>query len=216
MINGYRFHVKDREINRRTQNSGIALTAKISSYASARDQNPISGDVTYYGIITDIIELNYYEQFKVVLFKCDWVDVHSRGKGMKKDDYGFTLVNFNKLLYTGNQLSDEPFVLAFQVNQVFYVQDASNKDWKVVVQIRPRDMFDMQQEVLEDDIEVHMDYGTSENTMNNIEGELSWNRNDVPGLTIDSYVINTHDLEANAYDNVDTEDDYDLDDSNLL
>lgn len=102
------------------------------------------------------------------------------------------------------------------MNQVFYVQDASNKDWKVVVQIRPRDLFDMQQEVLEDDIEVHMDYGTSENTMNNIEGELSWNRNDVPGLTIDSPIINTYYLEANAYDNVDMEDDYDLDDLSLF
>ena len=49
--------------------------------------------VNYYGRLSDIIELSYRE-YKVVLFKCDWYDVHHR-VGLQKDDFGFTLVNFS-------------------------------------------------------------------------------------------------------------------------
>ena len=50
------------------------VTTKTSSYATAADANPILGNVTYYGRVIDIIELNYVK-FSVVLFKCAWVDV---------------------------------------------------------------------------------------------------------------------------------------------
>ena len=70
-----------------------------------------------------MIELNYFEHFRIVLFKCDWFDT-KQGRGVKKDALGFTLVKFLKLIYTGTNLLDEPFVLASQVQQVFYIQDS--------------------------------------------------------------------------------------------
>lgn len=99
-------------------------------------------NINYYGRITDIIELNYNGAFKVILFKCDWYDVHHR-VGMKQDDFGFTLLNFTRRIHTGDKFMDDPFVFSSQVEQVFYVQDAKQSDWCIPVRVRPRDLFDM-------------------------------------------------------------------------
>jgi hypothetical protein len=39
---------------------------------------------TYYGKLTKIIKVEYYDQTKYVLFKCDWVD-NTRDMGYKLD-----------------------------------------------------------------------------------------------------------------------------------
>ncbi|PRQ31777.1 hypothetical protein RchiOBHm_Chr5g0039191 [Rosa chinensis] len=54
--------------------------------------------VEYYGILKDIIELNYRNGRKVVLFDCDWVNGRLHRSGIKKDDFGFTMVSFERLL----------------------------------------------------------------------------------------------------------------------
>ena len=91
------------------------MSATTDSFASARDQNPVDGMVLYYGIIQDIIEIDNWGCFSVVLFNCDWF--HN-----EVDDYGLTRVYFNKKSSTNN-----PFVLASQVHQVFYVEDPVEK-----------------------------------------------------------------------------------------
>ena len=47
------------------------MTAEVSSFASARDMNLIFGHVSYYGVLTDVIELHYLSENRVILFKCD-------------------------------------------------------------------------------------------------------------------------------------------------
>ena len=125
------------------------------SYASVRDSNPMEGNVDYYGILTDIIELDYFDKAKVVLFRGDWVDV-ATGRGIKKDELGFTLVNFERLIHTGEQLLHEPFVLASQVKQVFYSHDPKDEQWHVVIHNAPRDRFDMGE--VEDTLDVERDH----------------------------------------------------------
>ena len=70
-------------------NSGVTLIASTTSFASSKDKNPIAADFTYYGRIVDIVELIYYNHFKVVLFKCDWYEV-------EKDVYGLNYVTLTR------------------------------------------------------------------------------------------------------------------------
>ena len=50
------------------------------------------------------------------------------GGGVTKDRYGMTIVDFKKIGY-----KDEPFVLAKDVTQMFYVKDMSSKPKKKLV-----------------------------------------------------------------------------------
>ncbi|KAK5771366.1 hypothetical protein PVK06_047568 [Gossypium arboreum] len=142
IMNGFRFHTKYRERLRRTQNCGVVVNSLITSYASARDSNPVEGNVEYYGLLTDIIELDYYGKWKVVLFRCDWADANTV-RGIKNDQFGFTMVNFSRLIHTGEHLIDEPYVFSSQVKQVFYSKDPIDEGWHIVLRNTPRDLFDM-------------------------------------------------------------------------
>ena len=102
----------DREEQRLTQNSGVVNVSEV-------------GGTNYYGKLRDIIELNYYGHFKIVLFKCDWVNVH-RTTGFKQDDFGFKLVNFSNLIHTSEKKDNDPYAFSSQVEQVFYVKGPKN------------------------------------------------------------------------------------------
>ncbi|KAK5824746.1 hypothetical protein PVK06_019530 [Gossypium arboreum] len=139
---GLRFHTKSLERLRRTQNCGIIVNSSITRYASARESNPVEGNVEYYGLLINIIELDYYGKQKVVLFQCDWADVNT-ARGIKNDQFGFTMVNFSRLIHIGEQLIDERYVFSSQVKQVFYSKDPTDEGWYVVLRNTPRDLFDI-------------------------------------------------------------------------
>jgi hypothetical protein len=66
---------------------------------------------------------------KVSLFRCQWIRLPN---GVKTDKYGITNVNFRFLDYR-----EQPFVLAKDVTQVFYVKDpdpASRKEHHIILQ----------------------------------------------------------------------------------
>ncbi|GKV13761.1 hypothetical protein SLEP1_g24743 [Rubroshorea leprosula] len=73
-------------------------------------------------------------------YLCDWADTQ---RGCKKDEFGFTLVNFNRLSHTGNNPSDDPYIFASQASKVFYIEDAREKDWQVVKHVKVRGAFDL-------------------------------------------------------------------------
>uniref|UniRef100_J3N1C9 DUF4216 domain-containing protein n=1 Tax=Oryza brachyantha TaxID=4533 RepID=J3N1C9_ORYBR len=157
-LNGYKFQTKSYSEGKSTQNYGLAVIAQTASFSSASDQNPVLGDVTYYGVINDIIELNYSNKGSVLLFKCDWVDT-VRGYRIQIDKFGITLVNFNHLLNSGKNISDEPNILARQATQVYYVQDLVDSEWHAVRSLKRRDIFDMQaRDDMDYDDEVDIDY----------------------------------------------------------
>jgi len=138
-INGYRFHTEGRDKSKTTQNYGVMVEAE---------------GKPYYGKITDIIELDYFSECKVVLFRCDWVDVNS-SRGRKEDKRGFTLLNFAHKIPRGNALKDDPYILSSQASQVFYVEDEKDKGWSHVVKVKPRDSYHMGATMEDDDDELH-------------------------------------------------------------
>ena len=129
-INGFKFRTVDREEGFKTQNSGIFTVAELG----------------YYGKLVDIIELNYHGLFTVVLFKCKWVNTN---RGIRKDPLQFTSVNFSRLIHTGEREEHDPYILASQAQMVYYVDDEVEQDWSVVVHLKPRDLYDMGEEVEE-------------------------------------------------------------------
>ncbi|WMV31114.1 hypothetical protein MTR67_024499 [Solanum verrucosum] len=141
IVNGYRFHVEDHDQMLRTQNCGVVVVGE-----SDKD----SENVDYYGILTDVIELQFISDKRVILFRCNWFDVYDKVKGVKRDEYDFVSVNSSRFLKT-----NEPFVLANQASQVFYANDNSNKGWHVVRKTQPRDSYEMGKQM--DDVVVDLE-----------------------------------------------------------
>jgi hypothetical protein len=80
----------------------------------------VVASLEYVGWIEKILELDY-GKFQTIVFFCNWVVANYKGPAttMKRDEYGFTLVNFERLI---------PFLVQFfafpmQINQVFFVDD---------------------------------------------------------------------------------------------
>ena len=144
-INGINFHTHSYDVGRSVQCSGVALVAHATSFDGTNNNNPVSMSKTYYGVIKDILELNYHHQGKIVLFKCDWIDNRVRDKWVKIDKFGVTMVNFKHLFNTGDKELDEPFIFASQATQVYYVQDPIDADWFAVLKSKQRDMYDMEE-----------------------------------------------------------------------
>lgn len=141
-INGFKFQTLSREQGLKTQNSGVFLTSNTSCIASTVDRNARQTELPYYEKLEDIVKLNYYGQFRVVLFKCQWADT-TRDRGFKKDIWNFNCANFSKLIHAGGREDHDPYIEASQANLVFYVDDETDKEWSVAVHLKPRDLFDM-------------------------------------------------------------------------
>ena len=149
-VNGYKFRTTAREQGLKTQNNGVFVTAGTTSFASSNDNNPSRGPVPYYGKLVDIVELNYSGRFLVTLFKCKWAET-TTNRGMRKDDFKFVNINFSRLIHRGDSIDDEPYILASNAQLVYYVEDEMDKDWSVVVHLKPRDLYEMEEHNVDED-----------------------------------------------------------------
>ncbi len=86
------------------------------------------------GWVEKILELNYGVLSFVVLL-CNWVKVNYIGSSatVKRNEYGFTLVNFGSLI----SISDQSFSFPLHVDQVFFSSDLKERRWKAVVRKEP-------------------------------------------------------------------------------
>ena len=128
-MNGYRFHTHARELSRKTQNSGVTVNGEHDGKS-----------IDFYGVVVDIIELEYLlGNNHVLLFKCDWWNTNgSRGIQIDKE-WNIISVNISRKWYV-----DQPFILASQAAQVFYVEDLKlGHNWRIIEKINPRGFFDV-------------------------------------------------------------------------
>ena len=137
-VNGYKFHTRSHGNGRVTDNSGVCVRG--TTY------NQPESD--YYGWLDEVLEIEYRGTGRcvVVLFKCTWFDnVH----GVR--------VNKHKLVDvkpTSRIQADDPFVLASQVEQVYYTPYPFMKNdlkfWWAVVKTKPRGIYEVAESVPED------------------------------------------------------------------
>ncbi|XP_074374712.1 uncharacterized protein LOC141715129 [Apium graveolens] len=128
-VNGYSFYTQHQDNKSTVQNSGISVEAFSTEFE--RGNSIASRDVkkSYYGVIEEIWEIDY-KDLNVALFKCKWFDIR---RGVRVDESGFTLVDFNRF---GHE--DDPFILATQASQVFYIRDPADVRWSIVLQGKRR------------------------------------------------------------------------------
>lgn len=114
------------------QNSGISIKALTHFRASAKDKKLVEAEITYYGIIRQIIELDYVS-FKETTFYCDWVRVEDKTACMVDPQTNMVMVDLNKMK-SKDHIKDEPYVCGFQSpKQVFYAKSPKNGPWFVVL-----------------------------------------------------------------------------------
>jgi len=53
-INNCTFYTKSLEDKSTVQNSGVSLEAELLQFSTFKDQNPVVGSMTYYGVIQEI------------------------------------------------------------------------------------------------------------------------------------------------------------------
>nr|GLL37798.1 uncharacterized protein LOC109183385 [Ipomoea trifida] len=109
----------------KTQNCGISVQGN-------------HGDelIDFYGVLNDVIELEYINGYRIVLFKCDWFDIGKRS--YIQHDGIFTSIKVSSFWY-----KNDPYVLASQAKQVFYLNDPKlGLNWRVVQQFQHRHIYD--------------------------------------------------------------------------
>ncbi|CAM8902509.1 unnamed protein product [Rhodiola kirilowii] len=105
-VNGVKFVIWDRDRKKRTKNFGVMVK---------------DSELTYFGIIRNIIELQYAYGMPVVIFDCAWFNTDPKERGSTKRDYGLLSVDTSTTWYED------------LARQVFYLDDLKVGDnWKVV------------------------------------------------------------------------------------
>ncbi|XP_042472278.1 uncharacterized protein LOC122054932 [Zingiber officinale] len=69
-----------------------------------------------------------YHGFNINGFAFRTVESEKKQKGFKIDLFGFSMLNFSRLIHTGGREEHEPFILATQAQMVYYVRDPKEED----------------------------------------------------------------------------------------
>ena len=131
-VNGYKFHSTAHATRKAADNSGVC----VKSAEDSLDEDD------FYGCLEDIIELEYPAMpiKRVTLFKCHWYNPSRTGFGhgtRVHQRYKFIDIHLHRS-YT----KYDPFVLASQATQVYYISYPSTRqnlrDWRAVCKVKSK------------------------------------------------------------------------------
>ena len=137
IVGDVRYNTLARDEGRKTQNSAIMSTDTYDKETTEM-----------YANITDIVQLQYISSFEdhrcVVLLCCRWYNLFSRIAKPRADDY-FKSINV-KAAYQTN----EPFILANQATQIFFLEDtfARSDDWRVLQRFEQRNLMKLHNKMM--------------------------------------------------------------------
>ncbi|KAL3839108.1 hypothetical protein ACJIZ3_023699 [Penstemon smallii] len=132
IVNEIRFHSKDRDDRRTTQNSGLVVEGD--------HQNKT---IEFFGFLSRVVELTFLRGYKVVLFQCEWFNTGNQ-RTMQNDKH-FVTIDVRSRWY-----QDDPFVLPNQVHQVFYINDTKlGNNWRIVQRVHHRHLWDLSEKDIE-------------------------------------------------------------------
>ena len=129
MVNGVKFHTKDLDNCRVTQNSGVCT------------EGDHKGEMhDFYGHVCKIWELEYVFHHKVILFQCEWYNTGTNGQRRTIRINAHCI----SIDVTSQWYENDSFILSSQARQVFYLQNTKlGKSWKIVQSIQHRGVFDV-------------------------------------------------------------------------
>ncbi|XP_056688199.1 uncharacterized protein [Spinacia oleracea] len=202
VINGFRFHTRKRQRNRKTQNSGVVVKG---------DEE--SGQKDFYGILEEVVVLEYdalknRSSPKIVLFKYKWFDVFDE-RGIKKCNLGAVLINVHRRLKT-----NESFALASQIEQVFYVACHNEPQWRFVIKANPRNFFDFPIDEDSQEMEPLWEHAQSHvpNYEDKQDGDIPLVRNDVEFEVVDAHIVDDNRMNEIDGEHEENEDDEESED----
>lgn len=141
IVNGVRFRSKHTEELFRTQCSGVSTVGVHNGE-----------DITFYGTLLEVMELLYKFDRKVLIFRCKWFN-SDPNCNLVIGDHNLTSINTTSNWYTG-----DPYILASQARQVFYLPDLRRgRNWRIVQKVSSRTMFDVLEKDDVDDENVGVD-----------------------------------------------------------
>ncbi|KAA0046653.1 acidic leucine-rich nuclear phosphoprotein 32 family member A-like [Cucumis melo var. makuwa] len=97
-------------------------------------------DNNFYGVLDEVLHVQYPLGRNVWLFKCRWYDTDvNKSQRTTHIEVGYKSLNTSRFWY-----AEEPVILATQADQVFYVDDPKNgSNWKVVQVIQNKRIWDV-------------------------------------------------------------------------
>ena len=127
---GMHFRVRGAEGGLITRDSCVVASFTRQRPWGLRNGRPIETTEEYVGYIEEILELDYRNHCTTVLV-CDWVcpSVDPRHPNITRDQYGFTVANFNHM---DGKVHANSFAFSLHCQQVFFSNDPTRPGWKVV------------------------------------------------------------------------------------